>query len=85
MALALVATAGCGVNDEPKSPDTSKPRNSAKARCVAGECSVRVICKGKLSVVVGPAPVKIRTRDTALRTSVVADFAGSDYDATVRC
>jgi hypothetical protein len=84
VAIAFATTAGCGVNDEPKSP-SAKPPNSAKARCAGAECRVRVVCKGKVHVRVGPAPVNIRTFKTALRTNVLADFAGSRHDATVRC
>ena len=84
MAIACATVAGCGVNDEPKTPSKKAP-NSAKARCAGAECRVRVVCKGKVHVRVGPAPVRIRTSKTALRTNVLADFAGSRHDAVVRC
>jgi hypothetical protein len=83
-ALALAVIAGCGVNDSPKSPGKSAG-NSAKARCAGVECRVRIVCKGRVHVVVGPAPVNVRTSKTALVTTFFADFAGSRNDATVRC
>jgi hypothetical protein len=83
-AIACATAAGCGVDDEPKSP-TKRAPSSAKARCAGAECRVRVVCKGKVHVRVGPAPVSIRTNKTALRTNVLADFAGSSHDAVVRC
>ena len=46
---------------------------------------MRIVCKGKLHVRIGPAPVDIRTQKTALTTTIIADFAGSKNDAMVRC
>jgi hypothetical protein len=83
IALAVWMLSACGDGNS----DTSSkkpPRNSAKARCAGAECRVRIVCKGRVYVRVGPAPVAIRTRDSALRTTIVADFAGPK-DAVVRC
>ena len=60
-AVALAtSTTGCFVNDNPKTPYKAK-QNSAKARCAGEECRVRIVCKGKVHVRIGPAPVDIRT------------------------
>ena len=83
VALASATLAACGGGDSSKS-SKKPPRNSAKARCAGAECRVRIVCKGKVYVRVGPAPVRIRTSDTALRTTIIADFAGPK-DAVVRC
>jgi hypothetical protein len=85
LAVALVTTSGCGVNDSPKKPTKSRARTSAVAHCAGAECRVRVKCKGRIYVRVGPAPVQVRTTTSALRTSVIADFAGSRNDAIVQC
>jgi hypothetical protein len=78
--LALATLTACGGDDSSK----PLPRNSAKARCAGAECRVRIVCKGRVYVRLGPAPVAIRTRDSALRTTIIADFAGPK-DAVVRC
>ncbi len=83
VALALVTATGCS-GDEPKKPDPGK-RSSAKADCAGIECKVRVVCKGKVRLRYGPAPVQIRTQKTALVTTFFVDFAGSKNDATLRC
>jgi len=83
IALALGALAACGGSDSDKS-SKKPPRNSAKARCAGAECRVRIVCKGRVYVRFGPAPVAIRTSDSALRTTITVDFAGSK-DAVVRC
>jgi hypothetical protein len=44
-----------------------------------------VTCNGRVSVLLGPAPVQIRTSKRVLRTTIVADFAGSSHDQVVRC
>jgi len=82
--LASLSLSGCIVNDEPKKPDKGK-RNKAVARCAGGECRVRVTCNGRVSVLLGPAPVQIRTSKKILQTTIVADFAGSSRDQVVRC
>jgi hypothetical protein len=82
--LASLSMTGCIVNDEPKKPDKAK-RNKAVARCSGDECRVRVTCNGRVSVLLGPAPVQIRTSKRVLRTEIVADFAGSSHDQVVRC
>jgi hypothetical protein len=83
IALVLGTLSACGGGDSDK-PSKQGPRNSAKARCAGAECRVRIVCKGRVYVRVGPAPVAIRTRDTVLRTTIIADFAGPK-DAVVRC
>lgn len=85
VALACASVSGCGVNDDPKTPSGDRPRDSAKATCAGAECRVRVTCKGEVKVVVGPAPVEIRTSKSALRSAVLADFAGTGHDQTIRC
>jgi hypothetical protein len=45
---------------------------------------VRIVCKGTVYVRLGPAPVRIHTLDSALRSTIVADFAGP-HDAVIRC
>ena len=75
---------GCGVNDEPKAP-SKRPASSAVAKCAGYECRVRVTCKGRVQMRYGPAPVRVRTRKSALVTTFFADFAGSRNDATIRC
>jgi hypothetical protein len=82
--LASLSLSGCIVNDEPKKPDKAK-RNKAVAKCAGAECRVRVTCNGRVSVLLGPAPVQIRTSKRVLRTTIVADFAGSSHDQVVRC
>ncbi|HEV7807003.1 MAG TPA: hypothetical protein VGO80_14365 [Solirubrobacteraceae bacterium] len=82
VALALASASGCGGG---KSSKSAHPRNSAIARCAGHECRVRVSCNGRISVLFGAAPVRVRTSKSALRTTVVADFAGSRDDAVVRC
>ncbi|MEY2517464.1 MAG: hypothetical protein QOJ89_4822 [bacterium] len=84
LVLASLSLSGCIVNDEPKKPDAAK-RNKAVARCSGDECRVRVTCNGRVSVLLGPAPVQIRTSKRVLRTTIVADFAGSSHDQVVRC
>jgi hypothetical protein len=84
-ALAGSAAGGCGVDDAPKSPSKSAARSFAKARCAGAECRVRIVCKGKVHVRLGPAPVRVRTSKTALVTSFYADFAGSASDVEIRC
>lgn len=84
VALAFAAASGCGVDDEPKKPSKRAP-SSAVATCAGYECKVRIKCKGKVYLRFGPAPVKVNTAKTALRTTVYADFAGSSQDAEVRC
>jgi hypothetical protein len=84
-AIALATASGCGVDDAPKSPSKSAARSSAKARCAGAECRVRIVCKGKVHVRLGPAPVRVRTSKTALVTSFYADFAGSASDVEIRC
>ena len=81
--LALVATPGCGGGD-PSKP-AQRPRNSAVADCAGHECRVRVMCNGRRSVLLGAAPVSVRTSRSLLRTTIVADFAGSADDFVVRC
>ncbi len=83
VAFALATATGCS-GDEPKKPDPGK-RSSAKADCAGVECKVRVVCKGKVRLRYGPAPVQIRTRKSALVTTFFVDFAGSKNDATLRC
>jgi len=83
LALALGTLSACGGGDSDKS-SKKPPRNSAKARCAGAECRVRIVCKGRVYVRVGPAPVAIRTSNSALRTTIIADFAGPK-DAVVRC
>jgi len=83
IALALGTLAARGGSDSDKSPK-KPPRNSAKARCAGAECRVRIVCKGRVYVRLGPAPVAVRTSKSAFRTTIVADFAGSK-DAVVRC
>jgi hypothetical protein len=80
--LASGAASACGGDDSPKKP---APRNSAIAKCAGHECRVRVRCNGRLSVLLGAAPVRIRTSKSLLRTTIVADFAGSRDDYVVRC
>ena len=80
---AVVVAVGCGGGDSSKQP--AHPRNSAVARCAGAECRVRVRCNGRLSVLFGAAPVRIRTSKTLLRTTIIADFAGSRDDFVVRC
>jgi len=80
LAFAIVGCAG----DAPKEPG-KRPRSKAAATCVGAECRVRVTCKGKVYVRVGPAPVDVRSSTTALRTSITADFAGTRHDALIRC
>ena len=82
--LASLSLSGCFVNDEPKKPDKAK-RNKAVANCSGAECRVRVTCNGRVSVLLGPAPVQIRTSKKILQTTIVADFAGSSRDQVVRC
>ena len=83
IALALGTVAACGGSGSDES-SKKPPRNSAKARCAGAECRVRIVCKGRVYVRLGPAPVAIRTSNSALRTTIIADFAGSK-DAVVRC
>ena len=83
VALALVTASGCG-DGEAKKP-AKKPRSSAVAKCAGYECRVRVICKGRLYVRIGPAPVKVHTSTTPFRTTIVSDFAGSRNDSVIRC
>jgi hypothetical protein len=85
IALGSVSLAGCFVNDDPQKPDKPGARSRASARCAGYECRVRVTCKGHVSVLLGPAPVDVRTRRTLLQTTIVADFAGSKDDRVVRC
>ena len=80
--LATAAAAGCS-GDEPKS--AKHGRSSAVATCAGAECKVRVRCKGKVDVLLGPAPVQVSTRKSALVTTIYADFAGSGHDQKVRC
>ena len=82
-AIVVALLPGC-VDDEPRKP-AKKPRSSAVAKCAGYECRVRVICKGKRYVRIGPAPVKVRTKSTAFRTTIVSDFAGSRNDSVIRC
>jgi hypothetical protein len=82
VALAVATAAGCG-GGEPSKP--AHRRSSAVADCAGYECRVRVSCNGRISVLRGAAPVSIRTSKSALRTTVIADFAGSHDDAVVRC
>jgi len=44
-----------------------------------------VICKGRVQLRYGAAPVRIRTAKSALVTTIVVDFAGSRHDAVIRC
>ena len=83
VALALGTLAACGGSD---SDTTSKkpPRNSAKARCAGSECRVRIVCKGRVYVRLGLAPVRIHTSNTPFRVTIIADFAGPK-DAVIRC
>jgi hypothetical protein len=81
-ALAVAVTSGCS-GDEPKS--AKHGRSSAVTTCAGAECKVRVRCKGEVHVRLGPAPVRVSTRKSALVTTIYADFAGSRHDATVRC
>ncbi len=83
IALALGTLAACGGGDSDKS-SKKPPRNSATVHCAGAECRVRIVCKGRVYVRLGPAPVAIRTSNSAFRTTIVADFAGSK-DAVVRC
>jgi hypothetical protein len=76
----LTACGGSGSDTSSKKP----PRNSAKARCAGAECRVRIVCKGRVYIRLGPAPVRIHTSDSALRTTIIADFAGTK-DAVIRC
>lgn len=82
LALALGITACGGSSSKPST--TAKPRNSAVARCAGDQCRVRIVCKGKVSVRLGPAPVRIHTTDSALTSTIIVDFAGP-HDAVVRC
>ena len=81
-ALAATVAAGCS-GDEPKSAQHG--RSSAVATCAGAECKVRVRCKGRVDVLLGPAPVQVSTRKSALVTTIYADFAGSRHDVTIRC
>ena len=82
VAVASVGASACGGGDSPKKPP---PRNSAIAKCAGHECRVRVMCNGRRSVLFGAAPVRIRTSKSLLRTTIIADFAGSRDDFAVRC
>jgi len=84
-AFALVTTAGCGVNDSPKTQTNGRAPSSAVARCAGQECKVRITCKGRVQMRFGAAPVDVRTSRSALVTTIFIDFAGSRDDATVRC
>ena len=75
--------AGCS-GDEPRLPD-KRARDSAVARCAGYECRVRLRCNGRVVVRVGPAPVQVHTRKTALRTTFTLDFAGAKADNVFRC
>ncbi len=83
VAFACMALTACGGGDSSK-PSKKPPRNSAKADCAGAECRVRIVCKGRVYIRLGPAPVRIRTSNSALRTTIIADFAGPK-DAVVRC
>jgi hypothetical protein len=83
VALAVATASGCGGGGEPSKP--AHRRTSAVADCAGYECRVRVSCNGRISVLLGAAPVSVRTSKSALRTTVIADFAGSHDDAVVRC
>jgi len=85
VALAFVVLSGCVRDEPPKRSTTSPPRNKAVARCAGQECRVRVTCKGRVSVRLGAAPVRVRTSNTALRTAIFLDFAGSRDDVVIRC
>jgi hypothetical protein len=85
VALALVTMSGCGSGDSPRPSTTARHRSSAVAHCAGTQCTVRVICKGRRSVRLGAAPVRIRTWKSAFRTSIIVDFAGSREDVVIRC
>jgi hypothetical protein len=85
-ALAFMTMSGCGFGDKAKEEPRKVTRSKAKARCAGAECRVRVTCaRGRVYVRVGPAPVRIRTSDTLLRTTIVIDFAGSRANSVIRC
>lgn len=78
---------GCGiVNDEPNKPDKNAKRDKAVADCAGNECRVRITCRsGVVHVLIGPAPVSVRTSKRVLRSTITADFAGSSSDKVIRC
>ena len=86
-ALALMLAAGSGCGDDSPEPTTKKPKRSkAVGDCAGAECRVKVTCKsGRVYVRTGPAPVRIRTSNSLLRTTIIADFAGSKDDSVIRC
>jgi hypothetical protein len=81
--VALAIVSGCG--GDKASPPAAHPPNRAVGRCAGHECRVRVTCNGRVSVLLGAAPLRLRTSKSALRTTIVADFAGSHDDTVVRC
>ena len=84
-ALCVIAISACGLGESDKPPASGGPRDSAVADCAGNECRVRVVCKGRVYIRRGTAPVRIRTSKSPLTTTIVADFAGSREDAVIRC
>ena len=83
--LGVTTVSACGIGGSSDSPTTTAPRNAAVADCAGNVCRVRLTCKGRLYIRRGTAPVRIRTAKSALKTTIIADFAGSGHDAVITC